>query len=82
MAAPNRTVIEHSCASLISSKQLPVKSITHLRHIMLMKVIYKVDRSSKVPMIARNNMKLEEWTKQARFIATTKQDTSTGIYNM
>ena len=47
---------------------------------MLMKVIYKVDRSSKVPMIARNNMKLEEWTKQARFIATTKQDTSTGIY--
>ena len=49
---------------------------------MLMKVIYKVDRSSKVPMIARNNMKLEEWAKQARFIATTKQDTSTGIYNM
>ena len=49
---------------------------------MLMKVIYKVDRSSKVPMIARNNMKLEEWTKQARFIATTKQDTLTGIYNM
>ena len=49
---------------------------------MLMKVIYKVDRSSKVPMIARNNMKLEEWAKQARFIATTKQDTSTGMYNM
>ena len=44
---------------------------------MLMKVIYKVDRSSNVPMIARINMKLEEWAKQARFIATTKQDTST-----
>ena len=49
---------------------------------MLMKVIYKVDRSSKKPMIARNNTKLEEWAKQARFIATAKQVTSTGIYNM
>ena len=49
---------------------------------MLMKVIYKVDRSSKVPMIARNNTKLEEWMKQSRFIATTKKDTSTGIYNL